>query len=498
MTMGLPDQQARRPEAAAPARIAELATLPLFWKLRGKRVLLVGDTEGALWKAELLLAAGARLLVIAGHEENEALAALAAGHGDHIEIARRVWTPVDFDGAAMAIGDIEGEDEAAAFVATAKSAGVPVNVIDKPAFCEFQFGAIVNRSPLIVSISTDGAAPVFGQAIRARIEALLPPGLKGWAEAARDWRGAVQAHALPYAGRRRFWERFTALALRDTNRPPVHDDRDGLLATIDSDASAGARGQVTLVGAGPGDPELLTLKAVRALQAADIILFDDLVAPEILELARREALRVLVGKTGYGPSCTQGDVSALMVKLAIQGKRVVRLKSGDPLVFGRATEEIRACHEAGIPVSIVPGISAAQGAAASLGISLTERVRARRVQFLTGHAHDGALPTDIAWEALADPSVTTVVYMPRRTLGQLRDRVLAAGLDPATPALAVIAATRPDEQRVAGTISTLPDLLDTVEVRGPVLVIIGRVLDDVEEIVSRAETGIDPSASRVA
>ena len=498
MTSTTPDQSDRKPAATAPARITDLATLPLFWKLRGKRVLLAGDSEGALWKAELLLAAGAQLLIIAGHGDHAALAALAAGHHGHVEIAHRPWTPVDFDGAAMAIGDIEDEAEVTAFVAAARSAGVPVNVIDKPAFCDFQFGAIVNRSPLIVSISTDGAAPVFGQAIRARIEALLPTGLKGWAEAARDWRVPVQAQGLAYPARRRFWERFTALALRDTNRAPAQDDRDALLATIAADAPGIARGQVTLVGAGPGDPELLTLKAVRALQAADIILFDDLVAPEILELARREAQRMLVGKTGYGPSCKQSEVSDLMVRLATQGKRVVRLKSGDPLVFGRATEEIKACHEAGIPVSIIPGISAAQGAAASLGISLTERVRARRVQFLTGHAHDGQLPGDIAWDALADPSVTTVVYMPRGTLGLLRDRVLAAGLDPATPALAVVSATRADEQRIGGTISTLPDLLESVTVKGPVLVMIGRVLDDVGEIVSRAEAEGGAAGIRVA
>lgn len=493
-----PDQQDRKPAASAPARIADLATLPVFWKLRGKRVLLVGATEGALWKAELLLAAGAKLLIVAAPGGNDALDALLVSHGSLIEVARRAWTPVDFDGAALAIGDIEDESEAMAFVADAKVAGVPVNVIDKPAFCEFQFGAIVNRSPLIVSISTDGAAPVFGQAIRARIEALLPAGLKAWAEAARDWRVPVQALGLAYPARRRFWERFTALAFRDMTRLPTAGDRDDLLATIAGDADDSARGQVALVGAGPGDPELLTLKAVRALQAADIILFDDLVAPEILELARREAQRMLVGKTGYGPSCKQGEVSALMVKLARQGKRVVRLKSGDPLVFGRATEEIHACRDAGIPVSIIPGISAAQGAAASLCVSLTERVKARRVQFLTGHAHDGQLPGDITWEALADPSVTSVVYMPRRTLCLLRDKVLAAGLDPATPALAVIAATRSDEQRVAGTIATLPDLLDAAEVKGPVLVLIGHVLDDVSQIATAKRAFSSAHHGRVA
>lgn len=479
MTGPVPELPARQPALAEPARIAELATLPIFWKLRGKRVLLVGDSEGAVWKAELLTAAGAELTITNVEEGADRLADLQRNQGLVITCHKRGWTKADLAGCALALADIENETEAAEFVAAAHAAGVPVNVIDKPAFCDFQFGAIVNRSPLIVSISTDGAAPVFGQAIRARMEALLPAGLKGWAEAARDWRGAVQARRLAYAGRRRFWERFTALALHNMSRAPTEVDRKALLATIDTDFGDASRGQVTLVGAGPGDPELLTLKAVRALQAADIILFDDLVAPEVLELARREAQRMLVGKTGYGPSCKQGEVSALMVKLALQGKRVVRLKSGDPLVFGRATEELQACHGAGIPVSIIPGISAAQGAAASLGISLTERIKARRVQFITGHAHDGELPGDIAWDALADPAVTTVVYMPRRTLAILRDRAVAAGLAATTPAMAIISATRPEERRVHGTIASLPEQLAGETTAGPVLVLIGHVLDGV-------------------
>jgi uroporphyrin-III C-methyltransferase / precorrin-2 dehydrogenase / sirohydrochlorin ferrochelatase len=224
---------------------------------------------------------------------------------------------------------------------------------------------------------------------------------------------------------------------------------------------------------------LLTMKAMRALQSADIILYDDLVSPEVLELARREARRMLVGKTGHGPSCKQSDINALMVKLAAQGRHVVRLKSGDPLLFGRATEEIEACRLAGLPVAIVPGITAAQGAAASLGISLTERRHARRVQMLTGHGIDGALPVDIAWPAIADPTATTILYMPRRTLAQFRDLALAAGLDPQMPALAIQSATRADEAHVSGTITTLPDLLSTLPDEGPVLVMIGRVLRSV-------------------
>ena len=466
----------REPEARAPARIAAMATLPLFHKLAGRKVVLAGDSEGALWKAELLTAAGADLHVFAP-ERPDAFAALAANPpSGRVTVIPRGWTPADLTGARFAVADVEADEEAERFVAAARAAGAVVNVVDKPAFCDVQFGALVNRSPLIVAISTDGAAPVFGQAVRAKIEAVLPMGLKGWAEAARDWRPFVQARQLGFAARRAFWARFTRMALDAPDRAPTDGDRDALLATLDRAEAEPAPGRVTLVGAGSGDPELLTLKAVRALQSADIILYDDLVSDAVLELARREARRLLVGKTGHGPSCKQSDINDLLVKLARQGRHVVRLKSGDPLIFGRATEEIEACESAGIPVSIVPGITAAQGAAAELKVSLTERGLARRVQFLTGHGADGRLPADICWEAIADRTATTVLYMPGRTLAEFRDRAHAAGLDPSTPAIAICNATRSSAGRVESTIRNLPESLASLPMNGPVLVMIGSTL----------------------
>jgi uroporphyrin-III C-methyltransferase / precorrin-2 dehydrogenase / sirohydrochlorin ferrochelatase len=471
----------RQPHATEPPRIAPLATLPLFHKLVARKVVLAGDGEGALWKAELLLATGAQLHVFAPnhgdifdrlHDLNGSQEGFAT-----ITIHDRRWTPDDLAGASLAIAEAHDETEAVAFVAAARHHGVPVNVIDRPIFCDFQFGAIVNRSPLVIGISTDGAAPVFGQAIRTRIEASLPPGLKGWAEAARDWRPAVQARNLSFALRRRFWERFTALALLAPEQSPQDNQRVLLLDNIDRDSQTPATGKVIFVGAGPGDPDLLTLKAVRALQSADVILYDDLVSRGVLDLARREAKRMLVGKTGHGPSCKQEDINALMVKLALQGKRVVRLKSGDPAVFGRLTEELKACQNGGIATEIVPGITAAQGAAASLGLSLTERKVARRLQFITGHADDGGLPADLSDAALADPTATTIVYMPRRTLPSLVARAIAAGLPLHTPAIAIIAATQPQEVRIAGTIATLPSLVADRTESGPMLVMIGAAMD---------------------
>ncbi|WP_284178244.1 siroheme synthase CysG [Rhabdaerophilum sp. SD176] len=465
----------RAPTSQPPARIAPLATLPVFHKLQGRFVVLAGHSDGVRWKAELLAAAGAEVRLFAPP------GAFAEPFADaRIRLQDRPWKPADFAGAALAIGDFETDDQAGAFAAAARKAGIPVNLIDRPAFCDFQFGAIVNRSPLVISISTDGAAPVFGQAIRARIEAMLPPGLAHWAAAARDWRRYVQASRPAYALRRLFWERFTERAMAEPERRPDAGDRRDLLRAFARDRQAPPAGRVSLVGAGPGDPDLLTLKALRALHSADVILHDDLVAPEILDLARRESERIRVGKTGHGPSCRQGDISALIVREALAGKRVVRLKGGDPLIFGRATEEIDACRRAGVAVDIIPGISSAQGAAAVLGFSLTERKKARRIQYVTGHGEDGLLPADMNWAAIADPVTTTVVYMPRRTLEGFVREALAAGLAPATPAVAVVNATRPTQIHRCARIDALPVALGDLPETGPMLVMIGAVIREIQ------------------
>jgi uroporphyrin-III C-methyltransferase/precorrin-2 dehydrogenase/sirohydrochlorin ferrochelatase len=436
----------RKPEEA-PARIGPLPNLPLFHQLQGRKVVVVGNSDGAAWKAELLAATGAEVVHLK--------------HG---------WTPAHFDGAAIAIGDLSDRSEALRFVEAARSAGAVVNMIDQADLCDVQFGTIVNRNPIVIGISTDGAVPMLGQSIRARIESVLPLELSRWAKAAKAWRPLLKQRIADFAARRRFWERFVNLALLDTDRAPTDTDFDNLL-----EGSPESQGRVTLVGAGPGDPELLTLKAVRALQTATVILYDDLVGPDVLELARREAKRIAVGKSGHGPSCSQSEINDRMVELARAGERVVRLKGGDPLIFGRATEEIAACRAAGVEVSVIPGISAAQGAAASLLLSLTERRQARRVQFVTGHGADGKLPGDIDWHSIADPRATTVVYMPKRTLGELVRKALAAGLDPVTPAVAIASATLPNEAHAATTVGGIEALAGELPAKAPVTLIIGWV-----------------------
>jgi uroporphyrin-III C-methyltransferase / precorrin-2 dehydrogenase / sirohydrochlorin ferrochelatase len=468
----------RTPSEIAPERMRTLARLPVFFALDGKRVVLVGGSAAVAWKAELLSAAGARVDVYTEEPSGELLAVANDPPKGPIMLERRAWTEVDLRDAALAIGGLEDDKSAARLAEAARAMGVPVNVIDRPAFCDFAFGSIVNRSPLVIGISTDGAAPVFAQAIRAKLEAFLPKGFAAWAAAAARWRAGVKQSGLPFAGRRKFWQLFTAHAVNNPESKPSENDFARFIAEVKGLRETVENGSVTLVGAGPGDPELLTLRAVRALQSADVILFDDLVSRDVLDFARREARKMLVGKTGFGPSCKQDDINALMVGLAKQGKRVVRLKGGDPLIFGRAGEEIEACAAANIAVEIVPGITAAQGAAAKLGLPLTDRQHARRLQYVTGHAKDGKLPDNLDWKSLVDPAATTAIYMPTRTLMMLIERATAEGLDPQTPAIAIARATRPDQQVVASSIGELAHRLAEETLPGPVLVMLGRVLGD--------------------
>ena len=479
----------RLPTDQRPPRMGALARLPIFYALDGKSALVAGGTAAAAWKAELLSAAGATVDVFAAEIGEDMLALAAAPPNGAVIVHRRPWADEDFAGAAVAVADCADEAEAAQFAAAARAAGVPVNVIDRPAFCDFSFGAIVNRSPLVIGISTDGAAPVFGQVIRAKIEALIPKSFARWAEAARTWRPRVQALGLPFRGRRTFWERFTARAVSTPDSAPDETDLTALLEPTAADSRSGS---VTLVGAGPGDPELLTLRGVRALQSADVILFDDLVSRDVLDFARREAKKMLVGKTGHAPSCRQDDINALMISLAKAGRRVVRLKGGDPMIFGRADEEIAACRAAGLAIDVVPGITTAQGAASRLLVSLTRRAEARRVQYITGHGRDGKLPADTDWASVADPAVTTVVYMPVKTLPELVARATLAGLDPHTPAVAVERATRPDEHVIAATIAELPARLAAEPPSGPVVVMIGRVLAEYVECAATKAFTAEP------
>lgn len=473
-------------------RIAPLSVLPVFYKLEGARVLVAGGSEAAAWKAHLVAAAGARIELYC-EEKDDAFDRLL-GIGNFVW-HQRPWDSAALGGHRLAICDAQSEGEAQAFRCAGHAAGVPVNVIDKPAFCDFQFGSIVNRSPAVIAISTDGAAPVLGQAIRRRIETLLPPSLARWAALARDIRAEVTDRLAPGGERRRFWERFVDRAFATAEPQP--ETRQFLLAEsrqIAADNKDGS-GRVTLVGAGPGDAELLTLKAIRALQSADVILFDDLVSQDVLELARREARRMLVGKRGRRESCKQEDINATMVTLAKSGKHVVRLKGGDPMVFGRAGEEIARLNAENIPVSVVPGITSALAMASSLGVSLTHRDHAQAVRFITGHSRKGELPTDVDWQSVADTRTTTIFYMGGRTAAAISQMLQAHGLAADTPCVMVSAVSRAEERRWTGTLAQLTSGAEHLGLDNPMLIGIGPVFGEIASSCGEGSTCIDAAGN---
>ena len=481
------------PTETQPARLTPLAKLPIFLELRGKRAVIAGGGDPVIWKAELLAAAGADVAIFAEHAGPE-LTSLVHGQ-PAITLVQRRWRADDFDSAQIAVGACADAEDAERFAAAARRHGVLVNVIDQPAFCDFQFGTIVNRSPVVVGISTDGGAPILGQAIRRRIEAILPMSLGAWGKAAKEFRDRLKSMVPSSTARRRFWEKFVDVTFIS------QADEDAQLAALErlarealaEKAGRSRVGEVVIVGAGPGDPELLTMKAVRELQAADVIVYDRLVTAGVLELGRREARRVHAGKEGHGAACRQEDISTLLVELALQGKRVVRLKGGDPSIFGRTGEEVSACKSAGVPIRIVPGVTAASAAAASFGLSLTHRDHAQRLQFVTGHDRHGDLPAALDLASLADPHATTVVYMGRRTMAALAGQMLARGLRKTTPAIVVGNVSRPHEHRTVTTLEGLSTGASLGDDRMPTLVMIGAALatGDQPQVAARPAVHVD-------
>ena len=362
-------------------------------------------------------------------------------------------------------------------------------MIDRPAFCDFAFGAIVNRSPLVIGISTDGAAPVFGQAIRAKIEALIPKGFARWADAARKRRPRVQALALSFRGRRNFWKPLPSAPSPRPDQAPTNADLELLLEP----AGTSDAGSVVLVGAGPGDAELLTLRAVRALQSADVILSINLVSPRFSISRAAKRRKCWSARAGYAPLCKQDDINALMVSLKSRTPRgaAQRWRSddfrtrrrGDLRVPGRRDRRRGGAGRDRGAGGLKPPQSLADPSRHGAEGAIHHRPRPRR-----------KLPDDIDWTSLADPSVTTVVYMPTRTLPDLVHTALAAGLDPSTPAVAVAQATRPDERTVAAPIAGLPAMLSSENLSGPIVVMIGRVFADQVAAHARGtepQTGLD-------
>lgn len=443
---------------------------PLSLNLRGRPVLILGGGPAALAKARLMLAAGARLTLIAPRIDEETREGLA-GRADLIE---RAPVAADIEAALIVFIAEAADEEAARWAEAARLAGVLVNAVDRPSLCDFTTPSIVDRGAVTVAISTGGAAPVLARRLRADVEALLPARTGALAAFADGYRETVKATIAPER-RRGFWEAFFAGPI--AARVLAGDEagaHDAMLALINRPQAEQKQGVVHIVGAGPGDPELLTLKALRLIQRADVILYDRLVSDEILSMARRDATLLYVGKAKAAHAVPQEDIEARLIALARAGKFVVRLKGGDPFIFGRGGEELEALRNAHIPVFVCPGVTAATGCAAAANMALTHRAHAQAVTFVTGHAKGEADP-DLDWSALAALKNTLVVYMGVTKAETIAARLIAHGRAPSTPAAVIENGTRPDQKVVKGTLADLARLIAAGAISGPAVLVIGEV-----------------------
>jgi len=445
---------------------------PAFFNLQNVQVLIVGGGEVASRKVELLRRSGALMTVVAP----QLCAAVAElGAAGQLTIVQRDFEPGDLDGARLVIVATSRRAVNRWIANLSEARGIPVNVVDDPEASRFIVPAIVDRDPVLVAVSTGGSSPVLARRLRERLEAALPKRLGELALWLRRLREATTLHLEGIAERRRFFE---AIVDGPAGRRFIEGDADGaeqMAQRLLSQTAAAPRaaGAVALVGAGPGDPELLTLKALRALQDADVILYDRLVSDAILDLARRDATRLCVGKSAAGRGTSQEEINALLIQHAADGKRVVRLKGGDPFMFGRGGEELQALAAAGIDFSVVPGITAAAGCAAYAGIPLTHRDHAHAVTFVTGHADRHGVEPD--WRALAARGGTAVFYMGLARLDHITAKLLEHGADPLLPAALIAQGTLPTQRVITATLSTLRDALVGVGLESPALLIVGEV-----------------------
>jgi uroporphyrin-III C-methyltransferase / precorrin-2 dehydrogenase / sirohydrochlorin ferrochelatase len=451
--------------------------LPVFLDLQSGVVVLVGEGDLARAKLRLLATAGARVRWYATNGNHD----LGGVEVDSAQIEFAVGDPLtaDLNGVVAVVCAGAGET-GAAMSARAKAAGLPVNVMDDLEHSTFIFPAIVDRGDVVVAVGTGGASPVVARRVRERIEAMLPARIGELASFIGRWRKAIHDTIPEFALRRRFWEHVVDGPIGALVLAGRRDEAETALRQIgDASAFAGrlpsgeAAGSATLVGAGPGDPDLLTVKAMRALQDADVIFYDELVNPEILDRARRDAMRIPVGRRVGKPGIGQDAINQLLIDAARAGKRAVRLKGGDPFIFGRGGEEIEALRNAGVAYSVIPGITAGLGAAAQFEAPLTFRREALRITFLTAHKAKDAEAVD--WSTLTDEKMTVVVYMGMTAAVSVRAGLLAAGRSPQTPVGVFARVTRPDAQAAVGTLGELPDLVEKID-GGPAILIIGEVV----------------------
>ncbi|WP_421152995.1 siroheme synthase CysG [Aeromonas dhakensis] len=443
--------------------------LPIFCRLDNKPVLLVGGGEVAERKARLLLDAGAQLTVVAPELDPE-LAELAANGS--IEWLDAEFAPAHLTGKWLVVAATDRREVNALVYQSANQARIFANVVDDPKRSSFIMPSIIDRSPLMVAISSGGKAPVLARLLREKLEAMLPQHLGAVAAFAGSLRDRVKTRFASMGERRRFWERLLGAdrlgqALARGDRASANQLADTLFAE-----ESKAHGEVVLVGAGPGDPGLLTLHALRQMQQADVVVYDRLVSDEVMALVRRDAKRIFVGKQAGNHCVPQEGINQLLLEEAKKGQRVVRLKGGDPFIFGRGGEELETLVGTGIGFQVVPGITAASGCAAYAGIPLTHRDHAQSVRFVTAHGKGGA--RDLDWPLLAKDKQTLVFYMGLSSCATIREQLLAHGKGGDTPVALIERGTQPSQRVIRGTLDQLPEL--AIGVESPALIMVGSVV----------------------
>jgi len=453
--------------------------LPLFHRIAARPCLVVGGGDVALRKVRTLCEAGGHISLVAPRI-CQGIADMALEYPALLKLFEREYCKDDLDNMVLVIAATSDQPLNAAISTEAQQRNIPVNVVDNPALCSVIFPAIVDRSPIQVAITSSGTSPVMTRLLRGRIETLLPGNLGALAKLAARYRGKVKALLAGESQRRHFWESVldgdVAEAVYAGNGEQAEQQLLTQLETMAADAGADAQtsGEVYLVGAGPGDPDLLTFRALRLMQQADVVLHDRLVSPQILAMVRRDAERLYVGKRAGDHAVAQTDINSLLVDLAKQGKRVLRLKGGDPFIFGRGGEEIERLAEEGVRFQVVPGITAASGCASYAGIPLTHRDFSQSVQFITGHKKDYKL--DLNWPSLAVPNQTLVFYMSLVSLGDICAELVKHGLASDTPAALIEKGTTPEQRVVISDLTNLADKVAGLKVRAPTLLIIGHVV----------------------
>jgi uroporphyrin-III C-methyltransferase/precorrin-2 dehydrogenase/sirohydrochlorin ferrochelatase len=442
---------------------------PVFMDLEGCEVLVAGGGEKAIQKLRLLARTQCKIHVVA---EELSAPILELARTRPLRLDRRRFEAGDAIGKALIVGADEIPERNREVAGVAKALGIAVNVVDAPELSTVIVPAIVDRDPVVVAIGTEGGAPVIARDLRARIESWLPATFGRVASAAAALRPRVREAIGDPVARRRLWERLLRGPFRARS---LAGDAEGAAELAERELGAAAdehaAGSVALIGCGPGDPDLLTLKALQRLQDADVLVYDRLVHPAILDYARRDAIRIDVGKSPGARSVSQHDINQILVREALKGHRVARLKGGDPMVFGRAAEEIAAVRAAGIEVEIVPGITAAHACAASIGLPLTLRGRLRQFSVVTGATEDGE--ADLDWPALAGAGQAFAIYMGVRNAPAIQRELLGAGTSPATPVVIVENGTRPQERIIAATLGELAAAVEAERVKGPAIIFVG-------------------------